>query len=43
MKTNRETSAKTLKIHSECSKVFTGIECFKGTFSLKVKDDAKPY
>ena len=23
--------------------MFTGIGCFKGTFSIQVKDDAKPY
>ena len=32
-----------LKIHVEFSDVFTGIGCFKGTFSLQVKDDMKPY
>ena len=36
-------SAKTtIKLHNESSKVFTGIGCFKGTFSLKVKEDTKP-
>ena len=33
----------TLKIHDEYSDVFTGIGCFKGTFSLQVKDDVKAY
>ena len=32
----------TQKMHSEYSKVFTGIGCFKGTFSLQVKDNTKP-
>ena len=35
---HRATSAKTTnKIHNEFSDVFTGIECFKGTFPLKSK------
>ena len=39
-----EASAKTTKkIHNECSKVFTRNGCFKGTFSLHIKDDVKPY
>ena len=42
--TDRATNVKTtIRIHSEFSKIFTGIRSFKGTFSLKVKDDAKPY
>ena len=32
-----------LRMHHEFSDVFNGIECFKGTFSLQIKDDAKPY
>ena len=39
---DREVSQETRKIGSECSDVFTGIGCFKGTFSLQVKDDVKP-
>ena len=30
-------------IHNQFKDVFTGIECFKGTFSLQVKDSTKPY
>ena len=36
-------SETTLKMHDECSKVFTGIGCFKSTLSLQVRHDAKPY
>ena len=32
-----------IKIHDEFSDAFTGIECFKGTISLKVRDGVKPY
>ena len=32
--TNKEASAKTLKIHDEYSDVFRGIGCFEGTFFL---------
>ena len=32
-----------MKKHNEFSNVFMGIGCFKGTFSLKLKDDAKPF
>ena len=40
----RGTNAKiTIKVHNEFSNVFTGIRCFKGTFLLKVKENAKPY
>ena len=31
------------ELHNEYSDVFTGIGCFKATFSLQVKDRAKPY
>ena len=30
-------------MHDEWSDVFTGLEYFKGTFVLQVKDDTKPY
>ena len=41
---NREVSAKTtLKIHEEYSSVFTGIGCFKGSFSLHLKDVGSPW
>ena len=33
----------TSNIHDEYNDLFTGTGCFKGTFSLQVKDDAKPY
>ena len=36
-------SSETLKIHDEYSSVFTGMGCFRGTFSQWFKDDAKPY
>ena len=40
---NRAASAKTtMKMQNEFSVLFTGIVCFKGTFLLKVKEDAKP-
>ena len=38
-----ENTETTLKIHTEYNDVFTGIGCFKGAFSLWVKDGAKPY
>ena len=31
------------KMQNEYSNVFTLISCFKGTFSLQVKNDTKPY
>ena len=34
---------KALKMHDEHSGVSTEIGCFKGTFSLQVKDDTKKY
>ena len=45
MQTNREVSAEKLlsKIPDEYSDVLKGNQCFKGTFSIQVKDDAKPY
>ena len=39
---NRVASAKTTQMmHNDSSDVFTGIDCFKHTFSLQIKD-AKP-
>ena len=44
METGRATSAKrTIKILNKLSNAFVGIGCFKGTFSLKVKEDTKLY
>ena len=44
MKVDRVPSAETiLKIYDEYSNVLTGIEYFKGTFSIWDKDDMKPY
>ena len=31
------------KIHDVFGNVFNGIGCFKGTFSLQLKPDSKPY
>ena len=33
----------TQSIHSRFGDVFNGIGCFKGTFSLQLKPDSKPY
>ena len=33
----------TKSINKEFADIFIGIECFKGTFSLQVKDGTKPY
>ena len=33
----------TQRIHKEYGKVFNGIGCFKGTFSLQLTPDSKPY
>ena len=33
----------TQKIHNTYGNVFNGIGCFKGTFSLQLKPDSKPY
>ena len=33
----------TITVLDEFNDVFTGIGCFKGTFSLQDKFDAKPY
>ena len=35
--------AMTQRIHKEYGEVFKGIGCFKGTFSLQLKLDSKPY
>ena len=44
MKADRVASAKTEQILcNDYSDVFTGNGYFKGTFSLQVKDNAKPY
>ena len=44
IETEKTTSTKTiLTIHNESSNMFTDIESTKGTFSLKVKDEAKSY
>ena len=41
---NRVASAEiTQKMHDDVSDIFTGNGCFKGTFSLQVKYDTKPY
>ena len=43
MEANKWASAGTTQtIHNEYSNVFTGIGCFKGTFSLQVKEDKTP-
>ena len=33
----------TQEIHKTFGNVFNGIGCFKGTFSLQLKPDSKPY
>ena len=33
----------TQKIHDTFGDIFNGIGCFKGTFSLQLKPDSKPY
>ena len=44
MKADRRTSAQTTcGMHSEYSSELARIGCFKGTFSLQIKDDMKPY
>ena len=35
--------AMTLSIHSRFGNIFNGIGCFRGTFSLQLKPDSKPY
>ena len=44
MKTDRVASAETIRgMHNEISDIVTGIACFIGTLSLKVKDGTKLY
>ena len=44
MEADMVASAKTThELHNTHSYVFTGISCFKGTFSLQVKEGKKPY
>ena len=38
-----KSKATTQRINREYGKVFNGIGCFKGTFSLQLKLDSKPY
>ena len=38
-----KSKAMTQQIHKEYGKVFNGIGCFVGTFSLQLKLDSKPY
>ena len=41
---NRVASAETtLNMHDNFSDIFPWIGCFKGTFTIQVKDDVKPY
>ena len=39
----RESNAMAQKTHNTFSDVFNGIGCFKGTFSLQLKPNSKPY
>ena len=39
----RSSIAMTQSIHSRFGNIFNGIGCFKGTFSLQLKQDSKPY
>ena len=39
----RGSIAMTQSIHSRFGNIFNGIGCFKGTFSLQLKPDSKPY
>ena len=39
----RSSIAMTQSIHSRFGNIFNGIGCFKGTFSLQLKPDSKPY
>ena len=32
-----------MNIHNEFRNIFTAIGCFRGTFSLNVQDNTKPY
>ena len=40
---HRKSSTMMQKIHNTFGKIFNGIGCFKGTFSLQLKPDSKPY
>ena len=39
----RSSSAMMQSVHMRFGNVFSGIECFEGTFSLQFKPDSKPY
>ena len=39
----RKSRAMMQKIHKKFGDIFSGIGCFKGTFSLQLKPDSKPY
>ena len=39
----RKSSAMMQKIHDAFGNIFNGIGCFRGTFSLQLKLDSKPY
>ena len=39
----RDSAVMIKKVHDEFHDVFNGIGCFKGTFSLQIKPDSKPY
>ena len=39
----RRSSTMRQSIHTRFGEVFIGIGCFKGTFSLQLKPDSKPY
>ena len=43
MADKRQSSKMTLRIHDRFGNIFNGIGCFKGTFSLQLKPDSKPY
>ena len=44
METDRTASAKiTIKVHNKFSDMFTGTDCFKGSISLKVKEDTNSW
>ena len=38
-----KSSTMTQRIHEMFGDIFNGIDCFKGTFSLQLKPDSKPY
>ena len=39
----KDSTIMTKKVHDKFNDVFNGIGCFKGTFSLQLKPDSKPY